>query len=173
MRLAGETLIPGDAIQQRVAELGAEISRDYEGRALLLLVVLKGSVFFAADLMRHIDLDVFLDFIGAKSYVGADSQGTVYFTKLPDEHISGRHVLVVEDILDSGRTSAAILAWLEDQSPASVALCALLDKPSRRVEELTPNYVGFTIDDHFVVGYGLDYNQRYRQLPSIYTLKEI
>ena len=174
MQLSGEILIPAEEIQERVAELAAEITRDYEGRPVMVVAVLKGAVFFAADLMRRLDLDVKIGFLRAKSYAGSLSQERVYFTLLPEDSLHGKHVLLVEDVLDTGFTCAAILDWLREQHPASTGLCTLLDKPARRGDnvEIKADYVGFTIGDHFVVGYGLDYDERYRQLSSIYTLKE-
>ena len=135
------------------------------------MAVLKGSVFFAADLMRRITRPLQVDFIRAKSYDGTESTGKVLFSVLPETPLKDRHVIVVEDILDTGRTSSAILKWVRSQHPASVALCALLDKPDRRVKKLTADYCGFTIANHFVVGYGLDYNERYRNLPEIRALE--
>ena len=171
MGLSEKPLIDSGKIQARVAEIGAEISRNYQGRDLVLLVVLKGALVFAADLIRKITLDFNLSFIRARSYQGVASAGDVCFTLLPESSVRDRHILVVEDILDSGHTWVAIRAWLERRSPASIALCALLDKPFRRVEEIRPDYVGFVIDDHFVVGYGLDLEERYRGLPDIHTVE--
>ncbi len=171
MTLSEKPLIDAGKIQARVAALGAEISRNYQGRDLVLLVVLKGALVFAADLIRSIDLDFSLSFIRARSYQGVASGGDVCFTLLPESSVRDRHILVVEDILDSGRTWAAVRAWLERRSPASIALCALLDKPSRRVEDARPDYIGFVIDNHFVVGYGLDLEERHRGLPAIYAVE--
>ncbi len=171
MPLSRKPLIDARHIQERVAALGAEITRDYRGRDLVLLVVLKGALVFAADLIRNIDMDFSLSFIRARSYRGAASSGDVCFTLLPESSVRDRHILVVEDILDSGRTWAAIRTWLEGRAPAGIALCTLLDKPSRRVENARPDYVGFAIDDHFVVGYGLDLEERHRGLPAIYAVE--
>lgn len=171
MTLSEKPLLDADQIRARAAALGAAITHDYQGRELVLLVVLKGALLFAADLMRCIELDFALSFIRARSYQGALSSGDVCFTLLPEDSVRDRHVLVIEDILDTGRTWAAIREWLQRRNPASIALCALLDKPSRRVEPATPDYAGFVIDDRFVAGYGLDFDERYRGLPAIYTVE--
>ncbi len=171
MHLSVKPLVSASAIRRIVSHLAHVINCEYEGRELHLLVVLKGSVIFAADLMRQLDMDVRLNFIRARSYDGRTSTGSVEFTLLPESSLQGKHVLVVEDILDTGRTCAAILKWVRAQSPASVAVCTLLDKPERRVKRLKADYAGLVIPDHFVVGYGLDYNERYRRLPEIYALE--
>lgn len=172
MRLKTEPLLDAATIRARVAEMGERITADFAGKPLVLLTVLKGGMVFAADLMRHLDLDVELDFIGVRSYDGFHSQGRIEWTYKPDVDLQSRHVLLVEDILDTGRTSKAIIAWIEAQGAAEAALCVLLDKPSRRVVPVTPRYTGFTIENRFVVGYGLDYNARYRHLPDIYEFDD-
>ena len=171
MRLSVQPLIAAPRIQRRIAELGARLRADYHGRDLVLVVVLKGAVIFAADLMRRLDSNVTIDFLRAASYQGSESTGEVVVRTIPETPLTGRHVLLVEDILDTGRTLAAVRRWARAQRPASLASATLLDKPSRRVEQAHAEYTGFTIDDHFVVGYGLDYEQRYRQLDSIYVLE--
>ncbi len=171
MRLSKEPLIPAVAIERRVVELAQEISKDFSGRELLVVAVLKGGVIFAADLMRQLRVPAALEFIRAKSYGDTTSTGTVEFMYLPRQPVSGKQVLIVEDILDTGRTTAALCKRLEKDRPARLALCTLLDKPARREVPVSTDYVGFTIDDHFVVGYGLDWNERYRQLPDIWTLE--
>lgn len=170
MQPSAEPLIAADAIQSRVAEMAARITREHDGRRLLLLVVLKGSVVFAVDLMRALAVPVTLDFIRAKSYDGTSSSGRVIFSHLPEHPLQGEHVLMVEDIIDTGRTAAAIAKWVSAQHPASLAVCTLLDKPSRREVEVPVHYTGFVIDDHFVVGYGLDHEERHRELPDIRVL---
>jgi hypoxanthine phosphoribosyltransferase len=166
-----EILLTEDQIAARVAELGAQISRDYAGQSLVILGVLNGVVVFLADLLRHLDLPCKLDFVALSSYGDChESTGEISLLKEPVLSVAGQCVLVVEDIVDSGRT----LAWLVDrltQQGARVKVCALLDKPSRRVAEVQLDYLGFEIPDHFVVGYGLDFAQSYRNLPYVAVLK--
>jgi hypoxanthine phosphoribosyltransferase len=167
----GEILVQPDALAQRVRDLGAEISRDYEGRDPLLVGVLKGAVFFLADLMRHIDIPCEVDFMAVASYGSAtDSSGVVRIIKDLDRAIEARHVLIVEDIVDSGLTLQYLLRNLGARSPASVEVCALLTKPERRKVELEAKYVGFEIPDRFAIGYGLDHRERYRNLPYVAAL---
>lgn len=167
-----EILIPAEAIQGRVRELGAEIARDYAGKNPVLVGVLRGATVFLTDLMRAIPIPVTVDFIGISSYgASTKSTGVVKITKDLDETIGGRHVLVVEDIIDTGLTLAYLLEILRARSPASLEVCALLDKPSRRRQDHQIRYRGFEIPDRFVVGYGLDYDQRYRNLPFIGVLR--
>lgn len=170
LRLNDKPLIDAEQVQQRIGELGAQIGEAYAGKDLLLLVVLKGSVPFSVDLMRQINVPLEVDYIRAKSYEGTESGGTVQFTHLPEGSLKGRDVLIVEDILDTGRTAEAIRDFVAAQHPASERFITLLDKPSRRTQEVEADYVGFVIDDHFVVGFGLDYDERYRELDAIYTL---
>ena len=172
-RAVGEILIDRDTLAARVAELGAEVSADYEGRDLLLIGVLKGAVFFMADLMRHLTVPCEVDFMAISSYGDAtDSSGIVRILKDLDINIEGRHVLVVEDIIDSGLTLSYLIRNLESRGPASIAVCALLTKPERRAIEVPVRYVGFEIPDRFVVGYGLDFAERYRNLPYVGVLDE-
>jgi hypoxanthine phosphoribosyltransferase len=167
----GETLVPAEDLQARVRELAEAISRDYAGRSLLLVGVLKGAVFFLSDLMRHIDIPVEVDFMAVASYGSAtDSSGVVRILKDLDVVIEGRDVLIVEDIVDSGLTLQYLLRNLGSRNPASLQVCALLTKPERRKVELRARYVGFEIPDRFVVGYGLDYAERYRNLPFVAVL---
>ncbi len=172
MKPSKEPLLTALDIATRTSELADTISTDYTGRELLLLPVLKGGLIFAADLMRLIKVPLTLDFIRARSYQGTRSQGGVEFLVHPTEPIEGRHLLIVEDIVDTGRTTAAILDLLQAEKPATISLCTLLDKPASRQANVEPNYAGFQIADHFVVGYGLDYNERYRELPAIHILEE-
>jgi hypoxanthine phosphoribosyltransferase len=156
-----------------VAELGAEVSADYEGRDLLLIGVLKGAVFFMADLMRHLTVACEVDFMAISSYGDAtDSSGIVRILKDLDISIEGRDVLVVEDIIDSGLTLSYLIRNLESREPASLEVCALLTKPSRREIDVRVRYVGFEIPNKFVVGYGLDFAERYRNLPYVGVLDE-
>ena len=165
-------LFSEEELRRRVAEIAAEIDRDYAGKEPLLVSVLRGSFIFMADLCRAIDLPCTLDFMSVSSYgSGTTSSGQVQITKDLSEDITGRHIIVVEDILDSGNTLSYLLKILENRHPASIRLCTLLDKPDRRVKPVEVHYSGFTIPDAFVVGYGLDYAEKYRNLPYIGILK--
>jgi len=165
-------LIDRDRLQERVRELGAAISRDYAGREPLLVGVLRGTAVFLADLLRAIDIHVVVDFIAVSSYgPSTHTSGVVRFLKDLDESIEGRDVILVEDIVDTGLTLRYILRNLRGRKPASLAICALLDKQARRLVDVEIQYKGFDIPDAFVVGYGLDYQQRYRNLPFICVLK--
>jgi hypoxanthine phosphoribosyltransferase len=167
----GEVLVTEEDLQRRVVELGEEISRDYVGRSLLLVGVLKGAVFFLSDLMRCIDIPVELDFMAVASYGSAtDSSGVVRILKDLDASIEDRHVLIVEDIVDSGLTLQYLLRNLGSRNPRTLEVCALLTKPERRKVDLPTRYVGFEIPDRFVVGYGLDYAERHRNLPYVAVL---
>ena len=164
----GEVLVSADQLQRRVSELGAEISRDYAGRSLLLVGVLKGAVFFLSDLMRFIEIPVEVDFMAVASYGSAtDSSGVVRILKDLDVAIEGRDVLIVEDIVDSGLTLQYLIRNLGSRNPRTLEVCALLTKPERRKVDLPTRYVGFEIPDRFVVGYGLDYAERHRNLPYV------
>jgi len=163
-------LISASKLQRRVGELGAQISRDYTGQAPMAVGVLKGVFFFMADLLRHISLPVSVDFMAISSYED-DSGGAVKILKDLDLSIAEQHVLLVEDIVDTGMTLNRILERLRSHRPASLKVCALLDKRARRLVDVPLDYVGFEVPDEFVVGYGLDYRQRYRNLPFIGTLK--
>ena len=165
-------LFTEEALRTRVAELAAQIDRDYAGKEPLLISVLRGSFVFMADLVRQIHLPCTVDFMSVSSYgSGTTSSGQVKITKDLSESIEGRDIIVVEDILDSGNTLSYLFRLLQARHPASVRLCTLLDKPSRRTKPITADYTGFTVDDLFVVGYGLDYAEKYRNLPYIGVLK--
>ena len=167
-----ETLFSEAQLKARVAEIARQIEQDYEGKEIMLISVLRGSFIFMADLCRAIRLPCTLDFMAVSSYgKGTTSSGQVQITKDLSEDISGRHIIVVEDILDSGNTLSYLLKILENRHPASIRLCTLLDKPERRVKPVKVHYSGFTIPDAFVVGYGLDYAEKYRNLPYIGVLK--
>jgi hypoxanthine phosphoribosyltransferase len=167
-----EVLIDEASLQARIVELGAEVSADYRGRDLLLIGVLKGAVFFMADLMRQIDVPCEVDFMAISSYgAGLDSSGVVRILKDLDVSIEGRNVLVVEDIVDSGLTLSYLLRMLEARDPASLEVCALMTKPERRENEVHCRYIGFEIPNRFVIGYGLDFAERYRNLPYVGILR--
>lgn len=168
-----EILFTEQQLKQRVAELGAAISRDYADREPVLLVsVLRGSYIFMADLSRAIDIPVQIDFMSVSSYgKGTSTSGQVEIKKDLSDSIEGVHVIVVEDILDSGNTLSYLLHVLSARHPASISLCTLLDKPERREKPITADYVGFTVPNAFIVGYGLDYAEKYRNLPYIGVLK--
>lgn len=168
----GEILVETERLQGRIRELGVEISADYAGKDLLLVGVLKGAVFFMADLMRELALPCEIDFMAISSYgAGTDSSGVVRILKDLDLNIAGRDVLVVEDIIDSGLTLSYLMRTLRARRPASLEICTLLTKPERREIEVPVRYVGFEIPNKFVIGYGLDYAERYRNLPYIGVLR--
>jgi hypoxanthine phosphoribosyltransferase len=163
-----KVLLSRDTIRTRIEEMGREISKDYEGKQPHLVGVLKGACTFMTDLIRTIDLPLSLDYIAVSSYGAATkSSGEVRLVKDLDQGLEGRDLLVVEDIVDTGLTLNYLVNVLRARGPRSVKVAALLSKPSRRLVEIPVDYVGFTIDDHFVVGYGLDYNEKYRNLPDI------
>jgi hypoxanthine phosphoribosyltransferase len=169
----GEVLVRADELQGRLKELGAEISRDYEGRDLIMIGVLKGAVLFLADLMRHLTVPCEIDFMAVSSYGSeTDSSGVVRILKDLDSSIEGRNALIVEDIIDSGLTLQYLLRNLRARNPASLEVCALLTKPDRRRVELPIRYVGFEIPNRYVIGYGLDYAQKYRNLDCVAVLNE-
>jgi len=168
----GDILVPAEDLERRVRELGAEISRDYTGKDLLLIGVLKGAVFFLSDLMRALDVPVEVDFMAVASYGSATkSSGVVRILKDLDASIEGRDVLIVEDIIDSGLTLQYLLRNLQARNPRSLEVCALLTKPERRRVDLPTKYVGFEIADRFAIGYGLDHGQRYRNLDYVAALR--
>ena len=167
-----EVLFSEEQLKNRVQEIARQITADYQGKEIMLISVLRGSFVFMADLCRAIDLPCTLDFMAVSSYgKGTKSSGQVQITKDLSEDISDRHIIVVEDILDSGNTLSYLLKILENRHPASIRLCTMLDKPDRRVKPVQVHYSGFTIPDAFVVGYGLDYAEKYRNLPYIGILK--
>lgn len=161
-------LLSEEMVDARIQAIGEQISRDYAGKQIHLICVLKGGSFFMCELAKRITVPVSLDFMSVSSYGGdTKSSGVVRIVKDLDESLKDKHVIVVEDIVDSGRTLSYLLELLQDRGPASLRLCTLLDKPDRRVKEVFVDYTGFEIPDQFVVGYGLDYNQKYRNLPYI------
>jgi hypoxanthine phosphoribosyltransferase len=161
-------LISEEDVDAKIAEIGKQISEDYAGESVHLLCILKGSVFFTCELAKRITLPVSLDFMSVSSYGdGTASSGIVKIAKDLDESIEGKNVIVIEDIIDSGRTLHYLLDVLQKRNPKSMKLCTLLDKPERRVKDVKVDYTGFAIPDEFVVGYGLDYAQKYRNLPYI------
>ncbi len=166
-------LVSKEEIAQKVAEIGAAISRDYEGKSLVVVGILKGAVLFLSDLVREITIPVELDFMAVSSYGSStESSGVVRILKDLDRSIEGKDVLIVEDIVDSGLTLKYLLENLEARKPSSVRVCTLLEKPARRKIEISIHYNGFVIPDEFAVGYGLDYNEKYRNLPGVYVLKK-
>jgi hypoxanthine phosphoribosyltransferase len=165
-----EVLFSESQIKTRIAALAQEIAKDYEDRRLVLVSILRGSVFFATDLARLIDLPLSMDFLSISSY-GEDSEGVVRITKDLEENIAGKDVLVIEDIVDTGFTLKYLLRTLGGRNPKSLEVCTLLDRRARRIIEIDLKYIGFEIPDKFVVGYGLDYRQRYRNLPYIGVVK--
>jgi hypoxanthine phosphoribosyltransferase len=167
----GEILVQPDVLQRRVKELAAEITEDYAEKDLLLICVLKGAVFFLSDLMRHIEIPCEVDFMAVASYGDAtESSGVVRILKDLDAAIDGRDVLIVEDIVDSGLTLEYLMRNLKARGPASIEVCALLTKPDRRKADVPAKYIGFEIPNRFVIGYGLDHAERYRNLPYVAAL---
>jgi hypoxanthine phosphoribosyltransferase len=170
----GEILVQADELQHRITQMAEEVSRDYKGRDLLLIGVLKGAVFFLSDLMRQLDIPCEVDFMAVASYGSStDSSGVVRILKDLDAPLEGRNVLIVEDIVDSGLTLQYLMRTLQARGPASIEVCALLTKPERRKVDTPARYVGFEIPDKFAIGYGLDYAERYRNLPYVATLTGI
>ena len=168
-----ETLCSKEDIEQRVAKLGSEISRDYEGKSLHVISLLTGSFIFAADLVRSITVPLKVSFIKTSSYGhGTASTGEVAIEEMIKGNISGEHILIVDDITDSGITMEKVMGYLREKNPASVKSCVLLDKPSRRVVELKADYIGFEIEDKFVVGYGLNYGDYYRNIPYVFAVTD-
>lgn len=163
-----KVLLSEEEVNKRVLELGQAISKDYEGEEVLLIGILKGGVFITCELAKRISVPVSLDFMSVSSYQGTQSSGVVKIIKDLDHAIEGKNVIVVEDIIDTGRTLSYLLKYLGNRNPKSIKLCTLLDKPDRRVvDDVKVDYTGFVIPDEFVVGFGLDYDQRYRNLPYI------
>ncbi len=169
----GPVLVPSGDIREKVRELGARITEDYSGERVLLVGILRGAVVFLSDLMRHLELPCEIDFMDISSYgTGTSSSGVVRILKDLEEDITGRHVLIVEDIIDTGLTLSYLRRTLLQRKPASLEICALLTKPSRRKVDLKVRYLGFEVPDEFVIGYGIDYAGAYRNLPEIRALKE-
>ena len=167
-------MLPEEKVNQRIAELGEEISKEFAGEPVHLICILKGSIFFTCELAKRITVPVTIYFMSCSSYgAGTKSSGVVKLVKDLDEPLEGKNVIVIEDIIDSGRTLSYLLEILSARKPASLKLCTLLDKPDRRVMPVHVDYTGFEIPDEFVVGYGLDYDQRYRNLPYIGVLSFI
>ncbi len=169
----GEVLVSAEDLQKRIAELGREISRDYDGKDLIMVGILKGAVLFLADLMRHLEIDAELDFMAVSSYGSStDSSGVVRILKDLDAPVEGRDVLIVEDIIDSGLTLHYLLRNLKAREPGSLEVCSLLTKPERRRVDLPIKYVGFEIPNRFAIGYGLDHKQRFRNLSYVAALAD-
>ena len=164
-------LISEEELQNKVSELGKQISRDFQGKDPIFVGVLKGCFIFMADLMRYVDISCSMDFMSVSSYSGTSSTGAVKINKDLGEDIEGRHLIIVEDILDSGVTLSYLKQYLMVRKPASITIATLMDKPARRKADIHADYSCFEIPDAFVVGYGLDYNERYRNLPYIGVLK--
>ncbi|MCL2253627.1 MAG: hypoxanthine phosphoribosyltransferase [Lachnospiraceae bacterium] len=169
-----KVLLSEDSVDKRIQEIGEQISKDYEGKQVHLVCVLKGGAFFMCELAKRITIPVSIDYMAVSSYGGATaSSGVVRIIKDLDETLEGKDVIVVEDIVDSGNTLNYLLGLLKERKPASLKLCTLLDKPERRVVDVFVDYTGFAIPDEFVVGYGLDYDQKYRNLPFIGVIEII
>ncbi len=167
-----KVLFTEEQLKEKCAEMGAQITKDYQGKNLVLVTILKGAVVYMADLMRHIDLECAIDFMVVSSYgSGTKSTGVVKIVKDLDEDLSGKDILIVEDILDTGMTLNYLKGLLSSRNPASIRIATLLDKPERRAVELQADYVGYQVPDEFVVGYGLDYDEKYRNLPFVGVLK--
>ena len=168
-----KVLISREEINKSIKRLAGEINRDYKDKQVLLIGVLKGAFVFLADLIRQLDIPLEIDFIGISSYGSAkESSGHMKITKCPSVNVSGKDVLVVEDIIDSGLTTAFVIDYLKKQKPVLLKVCTLADKPSRRKKEIKIDYMGFTVPDKFIVGYGIDFNEKYRQLPDICYLED-
>lgn len=166
-------LIPEEEVDKKIKELALKISNDYKGKTVILICILKGSIFFTCELAKRITVPVKLDFMSVSSYgSGTESSGRVKIVKDLDDAIEGKDVIVIEDIIDSGRTLSHLLTLLSARKPNSIKLCTLLDKPERRVVPVDVDYTGFSIPDKFVVGYGLDYDQNYRNLPYIGVIEQ-
>lgn len=168
----GKVLFTEEDIRRRAHELGEEITKDYSGEELILVGTLKGAILWMADLMKCINLDTQIDFVVASSYGSAtDTSGIVKITKDVELDIANKNVLIVEDIVDSGFTLSRLKTYFQDREAKSVRICTLLDKPSRRKADVVPDYIGFTVEDLFIVGYGLDFDQKYRNLPYVSYLE--
>jgi len=169
--MSRKILFPRAAIQKRVQELGGQISGDYAGRELVVIGILKGAFIFMADLIREISIPCNIDFVRVASYgASSENSGKVVMTKDIETSIKGRDILIVEDIVDTGLTLQYLVGWLKERNPHSLKICVFLDKRKRRKVSFEADYVGFTIDDGFVVGYGLDFNEQYRFFPDVYVI---
>ena len=169
-----EVLISNEEIKKRIKEIGKEINKEYANEKITLVCILKGSLYFFTDLSKEIDLDLELEFIRVSSYIGYNSTGKIELKLDLDESIKDKNIIIVEDIIDTGRTIDYLLKYLKKQRPKSIKLCSLLDKPEKRiVDNFKIDYVGFTIPDYFVFGYGLDIDQKYRNLQDIYYIPNI
>ncbi len=169
--ILGKILFPSSEIQKRISELGKQITNDYKGKDVLMVSVLRGGVIFLSDLVKNIDLLLSIDFMSISTYgINGDSSGVVRITKDLDESIEGRDVIIVEDIIDTGLTISYLLRNLESRYPNSISICTLLDRDIRRISAVDIRYVGFKIGEKYIVGYGLDYKQKFRNLESIYEL---
>jgi len=164
-------LISQQEIQDKIRGIGQEIAQNYKGLDLVVIGVLKGSFIFLADLVRQITIDHEIDLVGTSSYQGTSSTGQIVFTKQPDLELKGRDVLLVEDIVDTGQTIAKIVEFMQRLNPRSIKICTLVDKSERREAQIKVDYSCFCLDEGFIVGYGLDYNEKYRNLPAIFNLK--
>ncbi|SES98710.1 hypoxanthine phosphoribosyltransferase [Anaerobranca gottschalkii] len=165
-------LISEEEIQQKVKELGQQLSNDYKGKDVLFICVLKGAIMFMSDLSKAMSIPIEMDFMAVSSYgASTKSSGIVKIIKDLDASIEDKHVVVIEDIIDTGLTLSYLIKILQNRKPASLKICTLLDKPARRTVDIKPDYSGFVIDDHFVVGYGLDYDEKYRNIPYIFIPK--
>ncbi len=168
----GTVLITEEQIREKAKEIGAQITKDYEGKEVILIGILRGAVPWMAEVMKRVELDMVIDFMAVSSYGAATkSSGVVKINKDLDVNIDGRDIIIVEDIVDSGVTLSYLEGYLQSRGAASIKLCSLLDKPEGRRVDIKADYVGFTVDDRFIVGYGLDYDQRYRNLPYITWLE--
>ncbi|HSG32117.1 MAG TPA: hypoxanthine phosphoribosyltransferase [Thermodesulfobacteriota bacterium] len=167
-----EILISEAELKDKTAQLGSKISQDYKGLNPVFITVLRGSIIFVCDLIREVKIPISLDFLSVSSYSGQSHTGVVRIIKDLDENIENKHVILIEDIIDTGLTLNYIVSMLQERKPTSIKVCALLDKKVRRIIDIPINYKGFEIPDEFVVGYGMDYNQKYRNLPFIGVLKE-
>ncbi|MGA2525351.1 MAG: hypoxanthine phosphoribosyltransferase [Smithellaceae bacterium] len=171
--MSKEIIFSYKVIQKRVKELADRISGDYTGRELIVIGILKGAFIFMADLVRAMSIPCRIDFVRVASYgAGSESSGKVVMTKDIETSINGRDILIVEDIIDTGLTLKYLVEWLKERNPHSLKVCALLDKRKKRKVSFEADYIGFTIDDGFLVGYGLDFSERYRFLPEIYSIKQ-
>jgi len=167
-----QVLISEEEIAEKVKELGEMISQDYKGKDVLFICVLKGAIMFMSDLSKQINIPMDMDFMAVSSYgASTQSSGVVKIIKDLDASIENRHVIIVEDIIDTGLTLSYLIKNLESRKPASLAICTLLDKPARRTSDVKPNYTGFVIEDKFVVGYGLDYDEKFRNVPYVFIPK--